>query len=213
MRVQIVVDFGVGLEGYCEHFDELGIPQRDCPICQALGSLIGHGSYPRYPLDATHRYEVWVKRGRCKLCHGTVSFLPHFLLSFRWYLLVVIQGVVVAHFEHAWSWKQVTAQCTVAGAPSERTMRRWCHSFADQAPAWLAQTQATLAEQDPATPLLDPLGPAAGPVPAPQALLAATWHLLAWAKTRWTELARDGPADRLAFLWFWGHRHGLARLV
>jgi hypothetical protein len=26
-------------------------------------------------------------------------------------------------------------------------------------------------------------------------------------------LARDGPAERLAFLWFWGHRHGLARLV
>jgi hypothetical protein len=70
----------------------------------------------------------------------------------------------------------VTAHCATAGAPAERTMRRWCHSFADQAPAWLAEAQATLAEQDPATPLLDPLGPAAGPVPAPQALLAATWH-------------------------------------
>lgn len=82
-----------------------------------------------------------------------------------------------------------------------------------QAPAWLAAAQATLAEQDPAAPLLDPLGPAAGPVDPPRALLAAALHLLAWAKTRWTELARHGPDDRLRFLWHWGHDRGLARLV
>jgi hypothetical protein len=211
--VQIVYDFGVDLQGYREHFDELVIAERDCPICRAIGSLIGHGSYPRYPLSATERFAIWIKRRFCKHCHGTVSFLPNFLLSFRWYLLVVIEGVVVAHFEQAWSWRRITAQAAVLGAPSERTMRRWCQSFAAQAPAWLAQVQATLAGQDPATPLLDPLGPGAGPVPAPQALLAATWHLLAWAKTRWTELARDGPTERWPFLWLWGHRHGLLRLV
>ena len=55
--------------------------------------------------------------------------------------------------------------------------------------------------------------PAPHPGQPGAALLAAAWHLLAWAKTRWTELARDGPSERLAFLWFWGHRHGLARLV
>ena len=54
--------------------DELVIAERDCPICKAIGSLIGR---------------------------GTVAFLPNFLLSFRWYLLVVVQGVVVAHFEQA----------------------------------------------------------------------------------------------------------------
>ena len=156
---------------------------------------------------------MWVKRGFCKICHGTISFLPNFLFCFRWYLLVVIQGVVVAHFEQAWNWRQVTAQCTIAGAPSARTVRRWCRSFATQAPAWLAAVQAMLAEQDPATPLLDPLGPRAGPVDPPRALLAAAWHLLAWAKTRWTELARHGPGDRLRFLWHWGRGRGLARLV
>ena len=92
-------------------------------------------------------------------------------------------------------------------------MRRWCRAFAAQAPAWLAQVQATLAEQDPATPLLDPLGAAAGPMDPPRALLTAAWNLLAWAKTRWTELARHGPTDRLPFLWHWGHGRGLARLV
>ena len=142
MRMQIVVDFGLGLQDYCEHFDELVIAERDCPLCQTAGSLIGNGSYPRHPLDATRRYALWVKRRYCKACHGSISFLPNFLLSFRWYLLVVIQGVVVAHFEQQWSWRQVTAKCTVAGAPSARTIRRWCRSFAAQAPAWLAPGQA-----------------------------------------------------------------------
>jgi hypothetical protein len=213
MRMQIVVDFGLDLQGYCQHFDELVIAQRDCPICQTAGSLVGNGSYPRHPLDTTQRYELWVKRRYCKACHGTISFLPSFLLCFRWYLLIVIQSVVVAHFEQEWSWRQVTAQCTIAGAPAARTIRRWCRSFATQAPAWLVAVQATLAEQDPAAPLLDPLGSAAGPVQPARALLAAVWHLLAWAKTRWTELARHGPGDRLRFLWHWGHGRGLVRLV
>jgi hypothetical protein len=44
-------------------------------------------------------------------------------------------------------------------------------------------------------------------------LLATTLYLLAWAKTRWPQLAAYGVADRLAFLWHWGHNHGLGRLV
>jgi len=44
-------------------------------------------------------------------------------------------------------------------------------------------------------------------------LLAATLYLLAWAKTRWPELAGYDVTDRLAFLWHWGHDRGLGRLV
>jgi hypothetical protein len=84
----------------------------------------------------------------------------------------------------------VTAQCTIAGAPSARTVRRWCRSFGTQAPAWLAAVQSTLAQQDPATPLLDPLGPGAGPADPPRALLAAAWHLLAPSGYRFYSLSR-----------------------
>jgi hypothetical protein len=38
-------------------------------------------------------------------------------------------------------------------------------------------------------------------------------HLLAWAKTRWTELAHYGLKDRLRFLWHWGAGQGLGRLI
>jgi hypothetical protein len=44
-------------------------------------------------------------------------------------------------------------------------------------------------------------------------LLHAALHLLAWAKTRWAELADYGLADRLRFLWHWGAGQGLARLI
>ncbi len=184
MRMQIVVECGLEPQAYREQYDELVIVERDCPLCQAQGSLIGWGSYPRRPLDATRRYDLWVKRRYCKVCHGTISFLPSFLLCFRWYLLVVIQTVVVARFDRELSWRQVAAAGTVTGAPSARTIRRWCQSFARQAPEWLTAVQVALAEYDPSAPLLDPLGEAAGPIKAPRALLAAALHLLAWAKTR-----------------------------
>jgi len=71
--------------------------------------------------------------------------------------------------------------------------------LAEHAPAWWAAVQQTLAEHNAASPLLDPLGEAAGPRDAPRALLQAALHLLAWAKTRWAELANYGLADRLRF--------------
>jgi hypothetical protein len=47
----------------------------------------------------------------------------------------------------------------------------------------------------------------------PRALLHAALHLLAWAKTRWAELAGYSLEDRLRFLWHWGAGRGLGRLV
>jgi hypothetical protein len=44
-------------------------------------------------------------------------------------------------------------------------------------------------------------------------LLGATGHLLAWAKSRWTELAHYGWEDRLRFAWLWGSGQGMGRLV
>jgi hypothetical protein len=135
------------------------------------------------------------------------------LLRFRHYLLDVIRSVVILRFEDRASWAQVARRCAVDGAPSSRTIGRWCDSFAEHASVWWAAVQQTLAQQDAASPLLDPLGEAAGPSDAPRALLQAALHLLAWAKTRWPELATYGLADRLRFLWHWGAGRGLGRLI
>jgi hypothetical protein len=107
----------------------------------------------------------------------------------------------------------VARRCGANGAPSSRTIGRWCDAFADHAASWWAAVQQTLAQQDAGSPLLDPLGEAAGPRDAPRALLQAALHLLAWAKTRWVELAHYGLKDRFRFLWHWGASCGLGRLI
>lgn len=213
-RMVIVTEFGCGVHEYVECFGQVVFPRPDrCPHCHELDVLIGHGFYTRKALGQTQVYVLHIKRWCCTACHRTVSLLPSFLLRFRRYLLVVIQSVVVTRFEDALSWAQVSQRCAVDGAPSSRSLRRWCDSFAEHACVWWAAVQRTLAEQDAASPLLDPLGESAGPRDAPRALLQAAVHLLAWAKTQWPALTDYGLADRFRFLWHWGAGRGLGRLV
>ncbi len=210
----IVTEFGCLVHEYVERCSDLVFPRpNECPQCRIVDTLIGHGFYERKALSPTAVYVLRIKRWYCTACQRTVSLSPSFLLRFRHYLLDVIQSVVVARFEDGASWTQVAQRCAVEGVPSSRTMRRWCESFAEHAAAWWAAIQQTLAEHDAASPLLDPLGAAAGPRDAPRALLQAALHLLAWAKTQWAAVAHYGLADRLRFLWHWGAGRGLGRLV
>ena len=210
----IVTEFHCLVHEYGEHFSQLAFPRPTvCPQCQAVDLFIGHGFYLRKPVSPTQVYLLQIKRWYCKACQHTLSLLPSFLLRFRHYLLDVIQSVVVARFEDAASWAQVSRRCAVDDLPSPRTIRRWCVSFAAQAPAWWAAVQQTLAQLDAASPLLDPLGEPAGPRAAPHALLQATLHLLAWAKTRWADVSDYGLNDRVRFLWHWGASQGLGRLI
>ncbi|MBI4788183.1 MAG: hypothetical protein HY782_14220 [Chloroflexi bacterium] len=209
----IVIEFGSVVE-YLDQFAQLDFPRPEvCPHCGAVHLLIGHGFYLRQPLTPTQAYVVWIKRWLCKACRHTVSLLPSFVLRYRHYLLEVIQAVVITRFEDGMSWNQVARRCTVEGAPSSRTTRRWCVSFAAHAPAWWAAGQPTLAQHDAGSPALDPLGQNTGPHDAPRALLQVALHLLAWAKTHWPEIGRYGLADRLRFLWHWGAGQGLGRLI
>jgi transposase-like protein len=153
----IVTDFGCLVHEYVECWGQLVFPRPDrCPHCHVLDVLIGHGFYLRKALGQTQVYMLRIKRWYCKACRRTVSLLPGFLLRFRHYHLKVIQSVVVTRFEDAASWTQVAQHCAVDGAPSSRTIGRWCDSFAEHASVWWAAVQQTLARQDAASPLLDP---------------------------------------------------------
>jgi hypothetical protein len=210
----IVTEFRCLVHEYVDQFTQLDFPRPEvCPHCHAVNVFISHGFYPRKPLSATQVYRIWIKRWLCKVCRHTLSLLPSFLLRYRHYLLDVIQSVVVTRFEDGASWTQVLHHCAVDGAPSPRTICRWCVSFAEHAPAWWAAVQQTLAQHDAASPLLDPLGGNAGPRDAPRALLQATLHLLAWAKTHWADVGDYGWNDRVRFLWHWGAGQGLGRLI
>jgi transposase-like protein len=209
----IVSDFGIIVE-YLDHFWQLDFPRPEvCPHCHAARLFIGHGFYPRKPLSPTQVYCIRIKRWYCKACHRTLSLLPSFLLRYRHYLLEVIHSVVVARFEDNASWTQVSRRCAVEGLPSQRTIGRWCVSFAAHAPVWWSAVQEHLAQHDAGSPWLDPLGENTGPREAPHTLLQAALHLLAWAKTRWAELRDYGLNDRMRFLWHWGASQGLGRLI
>jgi hypothetical protein len=210
----IVTEFGCLVHEYIERCSGMVFPRpSECPQCRVVDALIGHGFYKRKALSPTQVYALRIKRWYCKACQRTISLLPSFLLRFRHYLLDVIQFVVITRYEDAASWTRVAQHCAADGAPSSRTIHRWCDSLADHASVWWAAVQQTLAQQDAASPLLDPLGKSAGPRDAPRALLQAALHLLAWAKTQWPALADYGLADRFRFLWHWGAERGLGRLV
>jgi len=158
-------------------------------------------------------YSLWIKRWRCKECGRTVSVLPNLLLQYRHYLLRVIQAVLAQRFEGLASWAVILAKVGGEGYPSLRTMQRWCQSFREQAERWLRAVEERLAQQDSLSEWLDAQGEALAAKGSAQALLAASEHLLAWAKTQWAEMANYSLDKRLSFLWLWGANQGLGRLV
>jgi hypothetical protein len=211
---RIVVDFGVDGQAYAKQGK--GNPcsrPAQCPRCGQENWLVGHGYYRRKPKGLRQGAVIWIKRWRCRACQHTTSCLPNFVLSFRHYLLTIIERVVVARFEQQASWKRVQAQSAEQGTPALRTLRRWCRAYAGQATTWLAAVQQALAQQDSASPWLDPQGEAPQAGSCAQALLTASLHLMAWAQTQWRELGEYGLNNRLKFLWLWGGGRQLGRLV
>ena len=214
----IVVAFGPEIQTYIENEGHKACPRPvGCGHCGAVGRMVGHGSYRRKPKDQERAWWIRVRRWLCQVCRRTTSCLPSFLLPWRHYRVGVIQGVLVRRLEVEGSWAEVVAGCSQQGVPALRTMQRWVGALADQATDWLLAVLAELAHQDNKSPWLEPRGPTAlGTSPtltAAHSLLLASLDLLAWAKSRWRELAGYGVADRLAFLGHWGHGRRLGRLV
>ena len=211
----IVAEFGPDVEEYIE-FDQQQNCLRpdDCPLCHAVGQMIGHGYYRRKPKGLERCWVLWVKRWKCKACGHTVGAVPSFLLFYRHYLLSVIHLVLGWRFENGYSWSELDEAVSQGGIPSRRTQARWCASFVEYALAWLQALEKTLAEQDSGSPWLDTQGEAMKISHAPRSLLQASIYLLAWAKGRWREVADFVLNDRLRFLWYWGNRQaGFTRLA
>jgi hypothetical protein len=175
--------------------------------------MIGHGYYQRKPRDELTVYPLKIKRWRCKECKRTVCVLPNFLLSYRQYLLRVIEAELALRFERQASWAEMMAKVVASGCPALRTIQRWCASYAEQAERWLKAVQERLAQQDSLSGWLDAQGEALKAQGVEQALLRASEHLLAWGKSQWKEVADYGLEKRLHFLWLWGGNEGLGRLV
>ncbi|NJM41016.1 MAG: hypothetical protein HC853_09700 [Anaerolineae bacterium] len=98
--------------------------------------------------------KVSVKRWRCKGCGKTISQLPNFLHRHRHYALAVIEGVLRKRLEQGQTWTQLGG----AGAPSQRSLRRWVTAFVARAMTWLPALMTVLALAVPLLSALDPHG-------------------------------------------------------
>lgn len=104
------------------------IPRR-CPDCQR-DSIIGHGQRKRQTHDQTHAW-IWVRRGFCRLCRMTFTFLPTCCVARSRYSL----GCWIEALQQ---WLQHRSAEVVAPAMQEEdrfvdpsTVRRWRRRWAD----------------------------------------------------------------------------------
>jgi transposase-like protein len=58
---------------------------RECPCCRQR-TIVGHGLRRKQAHDDLHD-RIWVRRGRCRPCHKTFTFLPAGSLPYTHYSL------------------------------------------------------------------------------------------------------------------------------
>jgi len=146
--------------------------------------------------------DLEVRRLECQGCGRTTSLLPDFLHRYRHYGLEVIEQVVSAHVEEGVSWSKMAQRYSRDGAPSLRTMRRWCAAFVQQALAWLTALLRALAL---VLPLLQALDPHTAALTVARQVLVLGSRLAYWLEQNNTNWWR--------VMWRWGWNSGLGRLV
>lgn len=104
---------------------------RDCPRCSRAGcrsSVIGHGRRDRAS-QGEHESEIRVRRGLCRACGGTITFLPPSLRPYRRYTVGVIATVVRQRLRGV-SYSQLAIVLHNSDVfPDPATVRRWCRDF------------------------------------------------------------------------------------
>jgi len=108
---------------------------RRCPICDR-DSIIGHGSRLKQAHDEQHSW-IPIRRGYCKGCETSFTFLPSFSLPYTHYSLLARSQALYRRFvEHRpWESAAPTVQDPDRVADSA-TLRRWCRSLDGSEPSF-----------------------------------------------------------------------------
>ena len=133
-HVVIVQHFAGSVKAYIKacHAHGSVFPRPDrCPHpdCQAVGSLIGWGSYERSAVTVEVAYRVRIQRVRCKVCGRTHSLLPDFLHPHRHFVVCLLQHVVSLYLLVGLGWRRLLRRLHGQG-PARSTVREWVASFA-----------------------------------------------------------------------------------
>jgi hypothetical protein len=212
--VVIVAEFGPDVQHYARQFAHLTIPPpKNCPHCQALDRLVGHGSYPRSAVDPLLSTPIRVKRFLCAACQKTLSVLPSFCLPWRHYQTASIQSVLDLRCSARASWSAIQRRFRYAGVPTLTTCREWVAAFGQHSGSYLQHLVQQLARWQLAPGKLEvAVEELASESRAPERLVAAVPHLVAFLRDSGVAIT-EGATRWLAILWRWGHSQGLGRLV
>jgi hypothetical protein len=213
-NVLIVAEFGFDVQDYARQFAQLTFPRPlTCPHCQALGRLVGHGSYPRTAVDERQATAIRIRRFLCSAGRRTISILPSFCLPNRHYQSATIQRVLDLRFSAATSWSVIRGRFQPFDLPTLTTCREWTSAFADHAESYLPRLLEQLARWQLTPGKLELAVEAlAKQAKSPRQLMNAVPHLLAFLRENGLEVA-SGTSRWLATLWQWGHSQKLGRLV
>jgi hypothetical protein len=102
--------------------------RRCCPVC-LQDSIVGHGQRQKQAHDEQHDW-IGIRRGRCRPCHKTFTFLPPFSLPYTHYSLIARSQALRRRFLEGCSWE--TAAPAVKNpdrVADPSTLRRWFRSL------------------------------------------------------------------------------------
>jgi hypothetical protein len=97
---------------------------RRCPLC-SRDSIIGHGRRQKQAHDEHHDW-ITIRRGLCRPCQMTITFLPVFSLPYTHYSLIARSEALRRYFVEGCSWE---AAAPLVKDPhrvaDSSTLRRW----------------------------------------------------------------------------------------
>jgi len=97
---------------------------RKCPEC-SRDSIIGHGQRRKQAHDENHDW-IGIRRGLCKQCGKTITFLPPFSLPYTHYSLIARSQALQRYFVDGCSLEQaVPLMKDPDRLPDVSTLRRW----------------------------------------------------------------------------------------
>jgi Domain of unknown function (DUF6431) len=106
---------------------------RRCPIC-GRDSIVGHGRRRKQAHDQEHDW-IPIRRGVCRPCHKTFTFLPQFSPPYTQYSLIARSQAMRRYFVEGCCWETavpVVKDPDRIADPS--TLRRWFRSLDSSQP-------------------------------------------------------------------------------
>ena len=108
---------------------------RRCPLC-SQDSVIGHGRRHKQAHDEHHDW-IPLRRGICRPCGKTITFLPVFSLPYTHYSLIARSEALRRYFVEGCSWEAAAPPVkdpNRVAAPS--SLRRWFRELDSSRPSF-----------------------------------------------------------------------------